>query len=274
MIDKFDYAEPMCPTCDGKDFYYPDKDKPTGTIPVDRIIDKVDGLFNKNDYVNAGKLLEYWRNESVSLGDKRGELAIESELIGYYRKQNDMDKGLLSVSRALELLKQLDQKDTASGATILINCATAYKSFGMDKEALPLYLEAEKIYKRRLSDNDERFGGLYNNMALALVDLGEMQRAEKAYLSALDIMGKVQRGEAECAITYINMAHMYEAIGNIEKMYSCMDKAYELLQSENLIHDGYFAFVIEKCAPSFEYFGKKDICDRLKKEAEEIYERS
>ena len=64
MLDKFDYAEPACPLCDGKDFYYPQKDAPLGKIPVDRIIDKVDSLFNKNDYEEAGRLLEYWKNEA------------------------------------------------------------------------------------------------------------------------------------------------------------------------------------------------------------------
>ncbi len=274
MIDKFDYAEPACPLCDGKDFYYPEGEMPKGTIPVDRIIDKVDSLFNKNDYTEAGRILEYWKNEAISLCDKRGELAIQSELIGYYRKQSNMEKGLLSVTRARELINELNQECTVSGATITINCATAYKAFGKSTAAIPLYIRAEEIYKKLLSPNDEKFGGLYNNMALALVDLGEFEMAKESYSKALNVMEMAEHGEAECAITYINMAHMYEAMGNIEKMYSCMDKAYELLQSKSLVHDGYYAFVIEKCAPSFEYFGKSGIAEAMKKEAAEIYARS
>ncbi len=271
MLDEFDYKEPACPLCDGKDFYYPQKDAPLGHIPVDRIISKVDSLFDRNDYVEAGRLLEYWENEAKALRDKRGELAMESELIGYYRKQNNKEKGLVAVKRAIELVEELNQGDMASGATIFINCATAYKAFGMAEESLPLYIRAEEIYKKVMGENDSRFGGLYNNMALALADLGRFEDAERSYFKALAVMEKAPRGESECAITYINLAHMYDDFGCAEKIKDCMDKAYSLLKSENLTHDGYYAFVIEKCAPSFAYFGNKEVCEQLKKEASDIY---
>ncbi len=274
MIDKFDYAEPSCPLCEGEEFYYPKKDAPLGSIPVDRIIRKVDSLFDKNDYREAGRLLVYWKNEAVNLKDKRGELAMESELVGYYRKQNDRDGGLASVARALALTEELEQSEMASGATVLINCATAYKAFGMPKEAMPLYRRAEAVYEKVLPKDDERFGGLYNNMALALVDLGELEEAEKAYFSALGIMEGVPHGQAEAAITYINLAHMYELSGDEQKISDCMKKAYELLQSKTLPHDSYYAFVLEKCAPSFGYFGDTDTYEKLKRESEEIYARA
>ncbi len=274
MIDKFDYAEPACPLCDGKDFYYPQKDTPLGHIPVGRIIDKIDALFDKNDYIEAGRLLTYWKKEAVSLRDKRGELAMESELIGYYRKQNDRENGLASIARALALTEELNQSDMASGATIFINCATAYKAFDMADKALPLFLQAEKIYEKTLAPTDARLGSLYNNMALTLTDLHQFEEAEAAYLSALAVMEKVPRGEAECAITYINLAHLYEDSSNLSKILGCMQKAYTLLQSVNLPHNGYYAFVLEKCAPSFEYFGDKNTCTQLLKEAERIYART
>ncbi len=271
MIDKFDYAGPACPLSGGEDFYFPAKDVPLGRIPVSRIIDKIDRLFDKNKYDEAGKLLEYWRNEAVQLKDTQGELAMENELIGYYRKQNDKEKGLASVRRALELAEELKQFDFASGATMLVNCATAYKAFGEVEKSLPLYERAEEIYKKFLKSNDSRFGALYNNMALSLAETGDYEKAEKAYFSALAIMSEVENGEAESAITYINLAHFYELFGKTEKIKDCMEKAYNLLQSENLPHNGYYAFVIEKCAPSFGYFGYAEICDNLKQEAAEIY---
>lgn len=274
MLDKFDYAEPNCPLCGGEDFYYPKKDAPLGNIPVGRIIDKVDALFGRNDYIEAGRLLVYWRDEAVALNDKRGELAMESELVGYYRKQAEQKKGLCSVARALSLIDELKQGELPSGATVLINCATAYKAFGMAKEALPLYCRAETIYKKTLSANDSRFGGLYNNMALALVDIGDFEAAEKSYLAAVSIMEKVPSGEAECAITYINLAHMYEKMSKHEKIGDCMSKAYELLQSKWLPHDGYYAFVLEKCAPSFGYFGNSEAYEQFKKEYKRIYARA
>ncbi len=271
MLKEFDYKEPPCPLSGGKEFYYPDEGAPLGRIPVGRVIEKVDALFDKNDYTAAGKLLVYWKNEAVILRDKHGELAVESELVGYYRKQGDKDRGLASVERALVLVEELHQEDFASGATVLINCATAYNAFGMAERGLPLYRRAEEIYRKVLEATDPRFGGLYNNMALTLADLGDLEGAENAYRHALSVMEQVPGGEAESAITYINLAHLYERSQAAEKIDGCLKKALELLESPHLPHNGYYAFVLEKCAPSFAHFGHTVICEKLKKESERIY---
>ncbi len=271
MLDEFDYKEPACPLSGGRDFYYPKKNAPTGRIPVDRIIRKVDGLFDKNEYTEAGRLLAYWRDEAVALCDTRGELAMENELVGYYRKQNDRERGLASVTRALSLVDALAQGEMASGATILINCATAYKAFGMAEDAMPLYRRAVGIYERTLPSGDARFGALYNNMALALSDMALYAEAEEAYRAALAVMEQVAGGEAECAITYVNLAHMYETSGEVARIADCMKRAYMLLKSEKLSHDGYYAFVLEKCAPSFGYFGDTAAYEEFKRESERIY---
>ncbi len=274
MIEKFDYQEPVCPLSGGKDFYYPKQDSPLGRIPVDRVIDRVDSLFNKNDYREAGRLLTYWRDEAIALKDKRGEMAMQSELVGYFRKQGDREQGLAAAQRALILVDELEQGEMASGGTVFINCATAYQAFGLAEESIPLYRQAEQVYKKVLSPGDSRFGGLYNNMALALVDLGRLEEAEEAYRAALSVMEQASRGEAESAITYINLAYLYESAGDMEKILPCMRKAYALLMSETLPRDGYYAFVLEKCAPAFAYFGDAAVCEQLKKESKAIYERS
>ncbi len=271
MLDEFDYKEPACPLSGAREFYYPKKDAPLGRIPVDRVIRKLDEFFSGNDYMSAGRHLIYWKNEAVRLGDKRGELAVENELVGFYRKQGDKDKGIISICRALDLTKELEQGDSASGATVYINCATAFKAFDMSEEAMTLYAIAEEIYKTTLPFDDPRFGALYNNMALTLEALDEFEKAERAYQSALSVMRKAPRGEAEMAITYVNLAHMYEKCNKKEKISLCMDKAYELIKSENLPHNGYYAFVLEKCAPSFGYFGNTAVYKELKKESDEIY---
>ncbi len=274
MLDKFDYAEPNCPLCDGKDFYYPKAEAPLGTIPVARILEKVDAAFDRNDSREAGRLLVYWRDEAIALKDKRGELSMESELVGYYRKQNDREKGLVSVARALVLTAETGQDTLASGATVYLNCATAYKAFGQAEQGMPLYEKAEEIYKSCIPPTDPRFGGLYNNMALALADLNRFEEAETAYQKALAVMEKAPDGEAECAITYLNLAHMYEVCGKNCEIPSCLEKAYSLLKTPSLPHNGYYAFVLEKCAPSFGYFGREDRYEELKKESEAIYARA
>ncbi len=274
MLDSFDYKEPNCVLCGGKEFYSPNSEAPNGRIPVDRVISKVDSLFDKNNFNEAGRLLEYWKDEAVSLKDLAGELSMQSELVGYYRKTNNKEKAYESITRALELVDKLQQSEMASGATIFLNCATAFKAFNEPEKAIVLYEKAEIIYKKVLTLSDQRFGGLYNNMALALVDLKRFNDAELSYKRALEIMTNVPNAQADVAITYVNMAHLYEEINLEDKITDCLFNAYNFLNDENTVKNGYYAYVCEKCAPSFNYFGYGFIANELKKRSEEIYERA
>ena len=275
MLDPFDYKEPSCAVCGGREFYYPDRDAPDGRIPVERIIEKLDKLFEKNDMAEAGRLLAHWRGESVALRDRRGELAVTSELIGYYRKTGEKEPALASVERGLELVDAHGLADSVPGATILLNAATTLKAFGQAERALPLYAQTEEIYRRRLSPGDARFGGLFNNKGLALQDLGRFEEAESCFFAAVGIMEAVEHGEADLAITYVNLAHLYddwkEDEEKDEKISSCLDRALALLGTESLPRNGYYAFVCEKCAPSFGYFGYFLADRELKARAEAIY---
>lgn len=278
MIDPFDYKEPRCATCGGKEFYSPDKNAPKGRIPVSRVIERADEAYNKNDMEEAGRLLSYWQNEANALGDESGELSVTDELIGHYRKTGNAEKGLSAVARALELLDKLDLENTVSGATILLNAATTLKAFGKAKEGLPLYAKAEKVYRANLAENDVLFAGLYNNQALALVDAGEYEKAEACYKKAIEIMeSQGTRGNLDAAVSFVNLAVLYAARDGKEekeKITDCMFKAYGLLTDENNEKNGYYAFVLSKCAPAFGNFGYTRIENELKKESEEIYARN
>lgn len=85
-IDEFDYKEPACATCGGKEFYYPETET-HGMIPVERIIEKEDEFLSRNDLASAEKLLRYWLDEAKALNDKRGELVVTSELTGFSEKR-------------------------------------------------------------------------------------------------------------------------------------------------------------------------------------------
>ena len=116
MLDPFDFKEPRCSVCGGREFYAPKKDDPDGTIPVDRIMERLDKMFEKNDLAGAQSLLEYWENEARALKDRRGELSVVSELIGLYRKTGDKEKGLNAAARGTELVRLLELENTVSGA--------------------------------------------------------------------------------------------------------------------------------------------------------------
>lgn len=237
-------------------------------FPVKQMIAELDALFARNDLDVAGELLERSLNEAISLRDPSGELSILNELTGYYRKRLDRVRALEVIDRALFLVDELGQGNKPSGATVLLNCATTLKTFGKADRALPLYSRAEEIYRATLEKNDPRFAALYNNRALSLCDLGRYREAEESYLSALEVLSD---SGLDAAITHVNLAELYLAAGREGEIGERMTRALDILLDPEIPHDGYYAFVLEKCAPAFRGLGYVEVADELKRVSEDIY---
>ena len=273
-LEKEDYTDPTCPFC--TDQYK--KEPPVRAVPVGRIIQKLDEHLSYNDYDSGEKLLLYWLREAENGHDKRGKLTICNELMGLYRKTGKKEKALQSLETALSLVEETGIEDTVTAGTTFVNAATVYKAFGSPEKSLPVFKKAQTIYEKELKENDERLGGLYNNMALTLADLEKYDEAYKYYDKAVSVMMKNKNGELEAAITYLNIANALEnekGLENAEKeIAKLIEKAYSLLDTEGIPRDGYYAFVCEKCAPTFGYYGYFLYNNELKERARKIYERA
>ena len=269
-----DYAEPRCLLCDEPYGKTPE----VKAVPQQRIIEKMNDYMSRRDYAGAERHLLYWLEEAKLGRDKGGELLIRNELVGHFRKTGNREGAFESAKEALRLIDELDFDNTVSAGTTYINIATAYNSFDENELAYPLFEKAMKAYEAHGDTAPQLLGGLYNNMALTLVALGRFDEAFSLYEKALTVMSKVHGGDLEQAITYLNMADAYEAqLGGEQaesKIGDLLDKAYDLLINTEAEHDGYYAFVCEKCAPSFSYYGYFMAAAELNKIAEEIYERA
>jgi len=250
--------------------------EPQGSIPINRIIDKLDSLFDRNEMDEAGRVLSYWEGEARALNDRRGLLEILSEEIGYFRKVGNAEKGLAAVNEALSLLNCVDACSSVAYATIYLNCATTMKAFGKAEEALPYYDKAKEIYERLLSADDYRLAGLYNNYATALCDLKRFAEGRENYGKAIALL-KAKGGTPELAVSYVNLAELayreaQETGGDYEdETDELMTLAFECLDSDDMTRDGNYAFVCSKCAPSFGFFGFFIQKAELEKRARDIY---
>lgn len=198
--------------------------------------------------------------------------------MGLYRKTGKQKEAFAAAEAGLALIPQLDYENAVSGGTCYINAATVYKAFGKAKTALPLYQKAKEIYEAQLADNDGRLGGLYNNMALALLDEKQYTEAEELYQKALAVMEKVPDGQLDAAITWLNLADLYCARDGYEKakdfIEDCLSKAETLLHTESIEQGNYAAFVYEKCAPIFGYYYHREAQEKLEQKAKAIHERT
>lgn len=268
-----DYAEPRCLLCDEPYGATPD----VRSVPQGRIIDKMNDYMSRNDYAGAERHLLYWLNEALLGNDKRGELMIRNELIGHFRKTGNREGAYENAALALKLLDELNFSGDRSAGVTYVNIATAYNAFGDNEKSFEIFKMAQAAFEQMREPENDLLGGLYNNMGLTLSALTRYGEALEYFDKALNCMEKINNGELERAITYLNMADTYTASMGAEaaesKVFDLLDKAYDLLNTESVPKDGYYAFVCEKCAPSFSFYGYFAAASELSRKAKEIYER-
>ena len=273
-MDREDYTDPQCPFC--TDQYQ--KEPQTRPIPTARILEKLDEFLSRNDYAGAERLLLYWVEEATLGQDLRGEFQLRNELMGLYRKLGRRDAAMENADLALSLAEKIGISQSIAGATALLNAATVRKAFGLAAEAIPLYEKARAIYEAGLKSNDPRLAGLYNNMSLALVDLGRLKEARALYEKAISVLSTSEGNEPEIAVTYLNLANLEEAEYGLEDGAEAIEadlaSAEAFLNTAGQKQDGNYAFVCEKCAPSFEYYGHFAFAAELAERAKRIYERA
>ena len=262
-----DYAEPRCLLCDEPAGAKP---KPK-MIPWQRVREKFDALTGRNNYAAAERHMLYWLQEAQLGGDLLGQFQIHNELMGLYRKTGQAEKAFASMDAALSLAQTLRIADRTDGATAYLNAATVCNAFGQPERSLPLFERARTIYAAQLEANDPRMGGLYNNMALTFSALGRYDEAEDLFRKALAVMDTAPNGALEQAITFLNLADVAFARHDDAQVDSLLETALTLLEDEHLPRNGYYAFVCEKCAPTFLAYGWTAYGEELQERAREIY---
>lgn len=227
------------------------------SLDTKSIIAGLDKLLFSGDDAAAGEYLDRWCQRSQEAGDWRTELTLQSELMGFHRRTSDKNAAMAAVERGLELIREHRLGSTVSGATIFLNAATTLKAYGMAERSIPMFVQTCRVYSQTLDPLDYRFGGLYNNMALSYADIGEYDAAEGYYKKALGVIVHCDTPQNELAVTYCNLAELYERMGREADIAKALNLALDNLRSPALPHDGYYDFTVSKCLPTFEHFGYK-----------------
>ena len=270
-LPKEDYAEPQCLLNMNRG----QENAPARRVPMGRIIEKLDEYLGKDDWGAAERHLDYWLADALSGGDKTGALAIQGERMGLFRKRGREKEALETVRAALALLAETGMEESLSGATSLVNIATVFKTFDKAADALPYFERAQSIYEKHLDKPDNRLGGLYNNMALVLTDLSRFKEARTYYEKALEVMKHIPHGELEMAVTYLNLADLEAAEKGQEEaeeaIQNLLDQGRAMLDTPSLPRDGYYAYVLRTCVPTFRFYGRFMDGDELEAISQEIY---
>lgn len=267
-----DYMESCC--CFDASLYTgtPDTQPCPKAVDVPDLIQKLDALYEAGKEAEAGILLDEMLLLSRNAGDWRAELSLLGEQCGQCRRSGEREKALAAIARILQLIREHRMGSTVSAATTLLNAATTLKCFGMARQSLPFFEQVSRVYGKSLDPSDYRFAGLFNNMALSYADVGEYGKAESLFRAAMKVIEHCEKPQNELAVSLCNLAELYYK-QDVEdaRVDQCMEQAWVYLNDPALPKDGYHAFTISKCAPSFEYFGFFLYAKELKERAAKIY---
>lgn len=267
-----DHIEPAC--CFDSSLYTgtPDNSATEKAFDVPSVIAELDRLYNGGREAEAEDFICRHRDSARKCGDWRAELSMVSELMGHYRRDRNEKAGIEAVNRGLEIIREHHMGSTVSGATVMLNAATTLKCFNRAEDSVKIFDHAARVYSDNLDPMDYRFAGLYNNMALSYADIGNYTQAEMYFKRAMAIMEHCREPGNEIAVTLCNMAEMYNKTEPAcKKVEDCIAAAWERLNAPELKRDGYHAFTVSKCAPTFDYFGYFLWAQELRNRAEEIY---
>lgn len=266
-----DYTEPRCLLDMSRN-----KERATARVPVERILKKLDEYVGKRDNEAAERHLKYWLAEAEADGDDHGRLTLLNEFMGFYRKANMKDDAYKFADIALRTIEDEGRDGSIVSATTYINAATVYKTFDDSERAYPLFCRAREIYEAKLPQNDGRLGGLYNNMALALADLGRYVEAKELYRRAISVTLDGDGDTIDAATSYMNMANAIEAdaglLDGADEIEDCLACAEAVLDAASDRQDTYYAYVCERCAPGLAYYGHFAASREIAERAKRIYE--
>lgn len=199
-------------------------------INIDDFFARLDGYFQRNELEQVEPYLLESLEKAKESGDYGAYITIGNEMIGFYRSVSQYKKSFDIAEDVLLLMEELQLEDSEHFATTLLNAATAYRAAGDASQAYKYYRQALGIYDRLLPKGDYRFAGLYNNMSILLEQMNENEKAVEMLLKALEIIKKLEDGEAEQATTLTNLALLYFKMERPEEASQTLQEALKLFE--------------------------------------------
>ncbi|MBQ0102492.1 MAG: tetratricopeptide repeat protein [Firmicutes bacterium] len=238
------------------------------SVSIDEILSSADSYYSENDVMSAGIFLEASLDMCES-GETFKRAVIINELLGVYRKLGERDKALLCVSEADKF--RSSELNTNMKASLLLNSATVFSNFSEYDKAIAYYKEAEKIYDSMTYCEPEKISALCNNLGYAYFGDGQYGMSEEYYYKAVGYAERTPKREILKALTYLNLADLYDARGDGEKVRLMLSESKKLLEKCEK-RDGEYAYACLKASSVFSHYGDKDYGKALEERSEEIYE--
>lgn len=187
-------------------------------------------------------LIESIHNAQLE-NDIDSEKILLNELIGFYRDCGRFKEGIGTAQKAIEIFENENDRESVEYATTMLNAANLYRAASDYKKSFDAYDTVEKIYKKSLNADDLRQASLLNNKALLYQEINDWNKACLYLEKALDIVKKsgdeikIAVSYTNLAVSLININEMEKA----EKYLDEAEKIFEGRTPSDFHYSAYLA---------------------------------
>lgn len=207
--------------------------------------------------------VESYLKEQIECAKMAGELHIQialwSELGGFYRSCGRLEESAVAFLQALEDQGKTDVSDFMSKATLFINLAGTRRLQKQLPQALTLYDEAERLLQNEKSHaNYYMYATLFNNRSLVYQDMGELEKASAVLQEALAMMEAEPQFAEELATTYTNLALLEGQMGHWQREQEYIRKSLQIYKEKGLCQQPHYAAALSALGGSLYHSGQLD----------------
>ncbi len=193
----------------------------------------LDSLYEQNKIDEAEKFLLKEVNDETNPPQIR--ISLNNELMGIFRNKGNREACMKQVAQQLVWMADAGEYlDPVSEATLYLNIANAYQAFNMVEESYDILCKVEEKYKANPDTEPFHMASLYNNKAVVLIKLKDLDQAEVHFKMALKILETLREAEDEIAVTYQNLSSIYSRKGRYNLALDMCRKGEDLLRSAGM----------------------------------------
>lgn len=186
---------------------------------------QIDQFFAVKAFKEAEDFMAQALAQAEAEQDHGAIVTVCNELGGFYRAFSRYDEGIPLYEKALAAIKALGMESSEAHGTTLLNFATTLAMVGCHEQALDAYTKTAAIFEGPAYAKDYRLATLYNNMSSLYQNMNQLAQAEAYLYLALEILEKLSESEIEIAITFSNLAGVYLAMNDEERLEDARDAA-------------------------------------------------
>lgn len=168
---------------------------------INEFYKKLDELFDKGDLAKT----EQYLLEQCSVQTGLEAVPPLNELASFYRNAGRFDEAEKYYEKTLDVLRTFNMAGTPQYSTVLINQATLLRMTGRTEDSIRVFRTAYEQADRE----SYVYVSVINNMALTILELGDVDEAEKLLKEAIQWIAAHGAAPHETGVTSVNLASVY-----------------------------------------------------------------